>query len=155
MGAREVVAFLTHLAVKRRVSASTQNQALSALLFLYRTVLDHPLEGIDRRQLVVRQGKGARPALPVSDPPAADRCSSTSIACGGSTRQTARTASGFASRCSTRHWSCPAAAGRRAEVYSGRRAGDGIRWSADPVSGGRPRNRGGFRGAAGSSMPIR
>ena len=39
MGATEIVAFLTWLAVDRRVSASTQNQALSALLFLYRVVL--------------------------------------------------------------------------------------------------------------------
>jgi len=39
MGAREVEAFLTALAVKDRVSASTQNQALGALLFLYREVL--------------------------------------------------------------------------------------------------------------------
>lgn len=39
MGAGEIGAFLTHLAVDRRVSASTQNQALSALLFLYREVL--------------------------------------------------------------------------------------------------------------------
>ncbi len=36
----EVEGFLTHLAVARRVSASTQNQALSALLFLYKKVLD-------------------------------------------------------------------------------------------------------------------
>ena len=33
LGAPEVEAFLTHLAVKRRVSASTQNQALSAILY--------------------------------------------------------------------------------------------------------------------------
>jgi len=39
MGEPEINAFLTHLAVKERVSASTQNQALSALLFLYRHVL--------------------------------------------------------------------------------------------------------------------
>ena len=39
MGAREVEAFLTYLAVERKVSASTHNQALSALLFLYREVL--------------------------------------------------------------------------------------------------------------------
>jgi integron integrase len=39
MGAREVEAFLTHLAVHGQVAASTQNQALSALLFLYREVL--------------------------------------------------------------------------------------------------------------------
>jgi site-specific recombinase XerD len=35
----EVNAFLTHLVVRRRVSSSTQNQALSALLFLYRHLL--------------------------------------------------------------------------------------------------------------------
>ena len=39
LGAPEVEAFLTHLAVERKVSASTHNQALSALLFLYREVL--------------------------------------------------------------------------------------------------------------------
>lgn len=39
MGAVEVEAFLTHLAVDGQVSASTQNQALSALLFLYKEVL--------------------------------------------------------------------------------------------------------------------
>ncbi len=47
MGAPEVVAFLSDLAVRGRVSASTQNQALSALLFLYRHVLDRELEGLD------------------------------------------------------------------------------------------------------------
>lgn len=47
MGAPEVEAFLTHLAVNRSVSASTQNQALNALIFLYREVLEMPLEGID------------------------------------------------------------------------------------------------------------
>jgi hypothetical protein len=40
MGAAEVEKFLTHLAVVGRVSASTQNQAKSALLFLYKEVLD-------------------------------------------------------------------------------------------------------------------
>jgi site-specific recombinase XerD len=39
MGTSEIAAFLTWLATERRVSASTQNQALSALLFLYRDVL--------------------------------------------------------------------------------------------------------------------
>src|SRR5439155_24558207 len=39
MGAAEVTAFLTSLAVRDKVAASTQNQALSALLFLYRDVL--------------------------------------------------------------------------------------------------------------------
>jgi integrase len=40
MGAPEVTAFLTSLAVRGRVAASTQNQALNALLFLYRQILD-------------------------------------------------------------------------------------------------------------------
>lgn len=39
MGAAEVEAFLSHLAVQRNVSAATQNQARSALLFLYREIL--------------------------------------------------------------------------------------------------------------------
>lgn len=43
LGVQEVEAFLTHLAVERRVSASTQNQAKSALLFLYKDVLDAKL----------------------------------------------------------------------------------------------------------------
>jgi integrase len=47
MGAAEVEAFLTHLAVKENVAASTQNQALSALLFLYREVLHKDLGPID------------------------------------------------------------------------------------------------------------
>jgi integron integrase len=47
MGTPEVVAFLTHLAVDRHVSAATQRQALSALIFLYRRVLDRELEGLD------------------------------------------------------------------------------------------------------------
>ena len=40
LGAKAVEAFLTHLAVERNVSASTQNQAKSALLFLYKEALD-------------------------------------------------------------------------------------------------------------------
>jgi len=47
MGAAEVEAFLTHLAVAGDVSASTQNQALSALLFLYREVLGVDLPWLD------------------------------------------------------------------------------------------------------------
>ncbi len=47
MGEREVTEFLTHLATERRVAASTQNQALSALLFLYVEVLDRNLGEID------------------------------------------------------------------------------------------------------------
>lgn len=39
MGAEEITAFLTHLAVQEKVSASTQNQAFFAILFLYQDVL--------------------------------------------------------------------------------------------------------------------
>lgn len=51
LGAGEVTAFLSHLAVKRNVAASTQNQALNAILFLYRDVLKCTLpwlEGVQR-----------------------------------------------------------------------------------------------------------
>jgi len=53
MGAHEIRQFLTHLAVERHVSASTQNQALSALLFLYRQVLrvdPGPIEHVPHAQ---------------------------------------------------------------------------------------------------------
>ena len=43
MGEAEVTAFLNHLSRERKVAASTQNQALSAILFLYRDVLGRPL----------------------------------------------------------------------------------------------------------------
>lgn len=45
LGTAEVEAYLTHLATDGRVAASTQNQALGALLFLYRHVLRMPLDG--------------------------------------------------------------------------------------------------------------
>lgn len=45
MGRPEIEAFLTHLAVHENVAASTQNQAYSALLFLYREVLQQELDG--------------------------------------------------------------------------------------------------------------
>lgn len=51
MGAEEIRAYLSHLAVRKNVAASTQNLAFSALLFLYRNVLKQQLpmiEGIER-----------------------------------------------------------------------------------------------------------
>lgn len=42
---KDLQAFLSHLAVERKVSASTQNQALNAIIFLYRHVLEKDLEG--------------------------------------------------------------------------------------------------------------
>lgn len=47
LGATEVSAFLSHLAVERNVAAATQNQALSALVFLYRQVLEKDLPWLD------------------------------------------------------------------------------------------------------------
>jgi site-specific recombinase XerD len=44
MGAPEINQFLTHLATEKKISASTQNQALSAILFLYRHVLHIELD---------------------------------------------------------------------------------------------------------------
>ncbi|MFH1675050.1 MAG: integron integrase [Pseudomonadota bacterium] len=46
MGKREVEAFLSHLATNRNVAVSTQRQALNALIFLYRHVLDKPIDGL-------------------------------------------------------------------------------------------------------------
>ena len=60
MGASEVAAFLTHLAVERRVAPSTQSQAKSAILFLYRVVLNAELPWLDE----VVAAKSAR-RLPV------------------------------------------------------------------------------------------
>ena len=58
LGAAEVTAFLNHLAVERHVAAATQNQALAALLFLYKEVLAVPLpwlDGIERAKRPVRK----------------------------------------------------------------------------------------------------
>jgi integron integrase len=60
MGVPEITAFLTHLAVHDQVASSTQNQALNALVFLYREVLGQELNG---RLDLVRAKKPQR--LPV------------------------------------------------------------------------------------------
>ncbi len=60
MGKEEIEAFLTYLATNRKVAASTQNQALSAILFLYQKVLDHKLDWLDN---VIRAKRPKR--LPV------------------------------------------------------------------------------------------
>lgn len=60
MGATEVTAFLSHLATHRQVSASTQNQAKAALLFLYRHVLKVDLPWLDEIITAKRQ-----PRVPV------------------------------------------------------------------------------------------
>ena len=60
LGAEHVEAFLTHLAVARHVAASTQNQAKSALLFLYKEVLEQDLPWLGK----VEQAKAPK-RLPV------------------------------------------------------------------------------------------
>ncbi|MDX1776929.1 MAG: integron integrase [Desulfobulbales bacterium] len=55
MGVPEIEAFLTHLAVQEKVSASTQNQAFNAILFLYRRVLGVSLQ--DENISAIRAGR--------------------------------------------------------------------------------------------------
>ena len=64
MGEPEVVAFLTHLAVERNVSANTQNLALSALVFLYKHILDKPLGDITKT-VRAKKPQNSRAYLPV------------------------------------------------------------------------------------------
>jgi len=66
MGPAEITRFLTSLAVKEKVAASTQNQALSALLFLYRKVLEQDLPWIDG---VVRAKRPERPPVVLTSRP--------------------------------------------------------------------------------------
>ena len=69
MGEEEIAAFLSHLAVDRHVSASTQNQAFNALLFLYQHVLDRKLEFIDGVERVRRPARvPASSAKPKHEP---------------------------------------------------------------------------------------
>ena len=96
LGEADIVAFLSSLAVVRQVSASTQNQALSSLLFLYDAVLHRPvasLEGVVRAATPARLPvvlsrdevrRGARRATRYA--PDSSRCSSTALA-SGSTRR--------------------------------------------------------------------
>jgi len=60
MAEPEINAFLSHLALKKKISASTQNQALSALLFIYRHILGREVGNLGD---VVRARKPRR--LPV------------------------------------------------------------------------------------------
>jgi integron integrase len=57
LGEQEIAAFLSHLAINRNVAASTQSQALSALLFLYGQVLDRQVEFIAGIERVKRPAK--------------------------------------------------------------------------------------------------
>jgi integrase len=57
MGEPEINTFLSGLAVEKRVSASTQNQALCALLFLYRNVLEKPFPTLENLVRAKRPGR--------------------------------------------------------------------------------------------------
>jgi integron integrase len=63
LGSPEVTTFLSDLAVRQHVSVSTQNQAFSALLFLYRVVLRQEIKGLDE---IVRAKRSARIPLVLS-----------------------------------------------------------------------------------------
>lgn len=64
MGKKEIEGFLSHLATERKVSASTQRQALNAVIFLYKHVLDIPVaENIEP----VRAKKFIRPPVVMSN----------------------------------------------------------------------------------------
>jgi len=63
MGKTEIEAFLSHLAVEGKVSASTQRQALNAIVFLYKRVLDQPVEELIEH---IRAHKHRRPPVVMS-----------------------------------------------------------------------------------------
>lgn len=65
LGARDVESFLSHLATEGKVAAATQRQALNALVFLYRAVLDKILEG---RIAPARSKRLARPPTVLTQP---------------------------------------------------------------------------------------
>ena len=60
MGKKEIEAFLSHLAVQQKVAASTQRQALNAIVFLYKKVLDIP---VDENLEPVRAKRHRRPPV--------------------------------------------------------------------------------------------
>ncbi len=64
MGAQEVNRFLTHLAIQRKVAASTQNQALNAINFLYKEILEQPFGQTDD---IPRAKKPKRPSPEADD----------------------------------------------------------------------------------------
>jgi integrase len=78
MGKAEIEVFLTHIAVEGQVSASTQNQAFSAFLFLYREVLNLEMLGINAFQS--RQPQYVPTVLTKEEAIAVIYCSSFAIA---------------------------------------------------------------------------
>lgn len=63
MGKRQIEAFLSHLAVQQNVAAATQRQALNAIVFLYKRVLDIP---VDEKLEPVRAKRHPRPPVVMS-----------------------------------------------------------------------------------------
>ena len=93
MRAAEVEAFLSHLAVDGKVAASTQNQALSALLFLYRDVLDVELPWMSGVIRAKRPAASLGSCFTLTNPcPALRR---------GARRQTSKFSQGFVRRVRT------------------------------------------------------
>jgi len=77
LGETEVTRFLNHLAVDRQVAAATQDQALSALLFLYREVLKSDLPWLDG---LTRPKKPVRLPVVLTPSMRSGRCSPSSPA---------------------------------------------------------------------------
>jgi integron integrase len=63
MGKKEIEAFLSHLAIQQNVAAATQRQALNAIVFLYKKVLDIP---VDENLEPVRAKRQPRPPVVMS-----------------------------------------------------------------------------------------
>jgi integron integrase len=63
MGKKEIEAFLSHLATDCKVSANTQRQALNAIVFLYRQVLDQPVDELIEH---IKARKNRRPPVVLS-----------------------------------------------------------------------------------------
>ena len=67
MGVSEINQFITHLVVERKTSASTQNQALSAILFLYRNLLNIELDQTALKFIRPKRGKRVPTVLSVQE----------------------------------------------------------------------------------------
>ena len=109
MGEAEIEAFLSHLAVKERVAASTQNQALAALLFLYQKVLERPLNRLDavraqRPQRLPEVLSAAEVRLVLGRMTGTARLMAELLYGGGSFGVLHRHDAYFAVRCCSNHW---------------------------------------------------
>jgi site-specific recombinase XerD len=66
MGNHEIERFLNHLAVNRGVSPGTQNQALCAIVFVYKHVLKREIENLQYKMTV--SAKESAPTIPAPSP---------------------------------------------------------------------------------------